>query len=147
MNHKRFLNDLSKAFAYFELTKNRVPCTLLEGKDYDMLTDNLKKIKIVYSFKLIHKTFKNGRRYEYNMWELQIPEKINFDYLFFVIYEGENKEVPDIIGYFIFSSDLITEMKKSKSLSIFESDITGSYRKEPKINKFKYFKNVDILKK
>jgi hypothetical protein len=90
-----------------------------------------------------HKTSKKGVDYNYNFWEHKLPLG-DYDYLICVCLENQDGKVIEN-GWFIFPKSVLEKIGEKGTINIFESDISGNYAREPKINKHHYFKNWKVL--
>ncbi len=113
-----------------------------KSSKFDLLTEGLKKIIIITAIMSEHKTIKNNKGYIYNFWEFQVPKNTDYDLLICFCFENIEHELK-INGWFSFPYQKI---EKSDSISIFESDISGNYIKEPKFFKHEFFNNTELFK-
>lgn len=111
---------------------------------FGLLTNTLQNLAITSAVMTNHKTKKKETEYNYNFWEFKIPKDMG-KYLICICLEKQDKKLIEN-GYFIFPKELIEKMGTTNTISIFESDLSGNYNREPKINKHKYFKNWKQLK-
>ena len=110
---------------------------------FELLTSSLQKLSITSALMTNHKTKKKDQEYNYNFWEFKIPQG-NYEFLICVClenFEGNIKEN----GFFVFPKSILDKLGEKNTINIFESDISGNYSREPKINKHKYFKNYNQL--
>ena len=110
---------------------------------FGLLSESLQKLAITTSLMANHKTSKNNNDYNYNFWEFKVPENYG-DYLICVCLEDFEGEIKTN-GYFIFPKETIEKLSKNHTINIFESDISGMYNREPKINKNYYFRNWRLI--
>lgn len=141
---KNYYKNLSNSYLYYLATKNSIFLEFSKNANYDFFNESLKKIKTNYAIKTEHKTQKNNKNYIYNIWEFNIQDN-QADYLILILFEKINKQTQEN-GLFIFPKEIIEKIKNKKTITIFESDITGNYTKEPKINKNFYYNNFNLLK-
>ena len=111
---------------------------------FGLLTETLQNLSITSALMTNHKTIKGKTEYNYNFWEFKIPKQLG-KFLICICFEKFENEIIEK-GYFIFPNQLIKKLGSKNTISIFESDISGIYSKEPKINKHKYFKNWRLIK-
>lgn len=112
---------------------------------FGLLTNSMQNLAIISAVMTNHKTKKGNKEYNYNFWEFKIPEnKTNF--LICVCFEFIEDKIK-VNGTFIFPKEIIDKIGKNNTINIFESDISGIYNREPKINKHKYFNNYNLIKK
>lgn len=110
---------------------------------FELLTSSLQKLTITSALMTNHKTRKKGNEYNYNFWEFKIP-KGDYEYLVCVCFENFEGNIREN-GYFVFPRSILEKFGDKNTISIFESDISGNYSREPKINKHQYFKNYKQL--
>lgn len=112
---------------------------------FELLTDSLENLAVISALMANHKTKKEENEYNYNFWEFKVPKNMG-KYLVCICLENIDGKLKEN-GYFIFPKEIIEKMGENNTISIFESDISGIYNREPKINKHQYFKNYNLLKK
>lgn len=142
---KDYLTKLSVSYAHYLLNKHHIECRSLSTTSSEIITESLKKLKITYGLKTEHTTKKNNQSYSYNIWELHLPSTGTYDYLLFIPLEQPGETIKEL-GCFIFPSEKIQEHQEKKSITIFDSDLTGNYKKEPKFNKNYFLNNFSLLK-
>lgn len=139
-------NLLGINYARFELSLKGINTIDAEKSlQISLLTKSLQKLAVTSSLMANHKTEKKGIIYDYNFWEHKIPES-EFDYLICTCFENIEGETKTN-GWFIFPKSIIEKLGSKNTINIFESDISGNYSREPKINKHFYFKNWKLLEK
>lgn len=111
---------------------------------FELLTESLQNLAVISAIMANHKSKKGENEYNYNFWEFKVPKNMA-NYLICVCLENQDGKLIEN-GYFIFPKSVIDKIGKNNTLSIFESDVSGIYNREPKINKHKYFKNYKIIK-
>jgi len=136
---------LGNSYARFELALRGInTLDTQKSLQISLLTNSLQKLAVTSALMTNHKTIKNNVEYNYNFWEYKIPQN-DFDFLICTCFENQdNKFIPN--GWFIFPKNIINKLTTKNTLNIFESDISGNYSKDPKINKNLYFKNWKLLK-
>ncbi len=143
--NKNYYQKLALSYTYYLLCKKGFNVLFVNNSNIDLFI-NSKKALVSYSLKTEHKTKKNNNEYIYNIWELNYNniKEVDYDYLILVILENIEKEINEI-GIFIFPKKIINKNLEKKTLTIFESDISGNYKKEPKFNKNFYFNNFTLI--
>ena len=110
---------------------------------FELLTSSLQKLATTSALMANHKTTKKDQDYNYNFWEHKLPNG-DYDFLICVCLENQDGKVIEN-GWFIFPKSVLNKLGEKNTINIFESDISGNYAREPKINKNYYFKNWKIL--
>ena len=110
---------------------------------FELLTSSLQKLATTSAVMTNHKTKKKEVEYNYNFWEHKVPQG-EFDFLICTCFEDQDGTIIEN-GWFIFPKKMIDSFGAKNTINIFESDISGNYAREPKINKHEYFKNSQIL--
>lgn len=137
---------IAKNYIKFKLGfKGIITQEIEKSLGFELLTDSMLKLGITSAIMANHKTKKENSEYNYNFWEFKVPENYG-DFLICVLFENQDEEYK-INGYFIFPKNLINSIGEKGTINIFESDISGMYTREPKINKHQYFKNYTLLLK
>jgi len=139
------LKKLSYSYIFYLLVKNSIDTSPVCGSSNFVLNKNNKIIKVVYALKTEHKTKRNKATYTYNIWEVNNLEDVDEDFLIVLLYDNLEDFIKEL-GVFILPRDIVLKIRDKKSITFFESDLTGNYVKEPKINKHFYFNNFDLLK-
>jgi len=139
---------LSKIYIRFKLAKKGIMTQEIEKSlGFELLTDSMQNLGVISSVMANHKSKKINNEYNYNFWEFKIPKSYG-NFLICVCFEkleGNNKNNVKENGYFIFPKEIIEKIGKKGTINIFESDLSGIYSREPKINKNFYFKNWKLL--
>jgi len=137
--------NLSYAYIYYLFVKNSIDVSLICGSSEFFFNKMSKRIKVAYALRSEHRTKKKEDFYIYNIWEVNNLDTVDSDFLIVVLYDNLEDIVKEL-GVFIFPKEVVLKIREKKSITFFESDISGNYKKEPKINKHSYFNNFDILK-
>jgi hypothetical protein len=112
---------------------------------FGLLTSSMQKLSITSSIMANHKTVKEDKEYNYNFWEFKVPQG-GFDFLICVCLEKIEEKIK-VNGCFVFPKEIVLKLSKNYTINIFESDISGLYSREPKLNKHKYFEHYENIKK
>lgn len=117
------------------------------GFAFDLLGQDGKKIEVKAATPSKCKKIKRGRTYEYKVWQFRLSteqQKEQPDFHVCVVLENlENTP----LGYFIFPKGALKVYTEDKCgmLSIYESDISGTIKKENKLDRHQYLNKWDLI--
>lgn len=141
-----FLSYLGECYVPLELAKRKLKVAKLHDVAFDFLAKNGAKIEVKSALPSLNKTYKESvhKTYEYKYWQFRVTteEQQQSDFFVCVVFEKPD-HAP--VGYFIFPNESIKTLGKSNMIGVFESDITGDFKKVNKENKNQYFNNWNLI--
>lgn len=134
---RRSLSYLGECYVQLELAKNNYMTLRADRFYFDFLGQNGCKIEVKTALPSKNRALKKGRWYEYRAWQFRLSTEKQHIADFFVYTVFEEMSKPPI-GYFIIPQEEVAKIGPSNMLVIFESDLTGDFKKENKINRHRY---------
>ena len=145
-NDEILLSYLGECFVPLELAKKRLKVAKVHDVSFDFLAKNGARIEVKSALPSLNRSYKEkvDKTYEYKFWQFRITTEEQRQSDFFVCIAFEKLD-QNPIGYFIFPNSAIKTLEKSGHISVFESDISGNFKKVNKENKYQYFNNWDLI--
>ena len=133
------LSYLGECYVKLELAKRSIKTLKTYGFYFDFLTQNNCRVEVKAALPSKNRTFKKGKWYEYKYWQFRLSHsKQQADFFVCVVFDTLEKPPR---GIFIFPRTALATLESSQGFSIFESDLTGDFKKQNKIDKVQYLNN------
>lgn len=146
MNNETYLAYLGECFVQLELAKRKLKVVKLHGLSFDFLAENGAKLEVKSALPSLNKSYKEkvGKTYEYKFWQFRLsdPAQRQSDFFICVVFEKIDQNP---LGFFVFPREAVKTLGKSDLISVFESDISGNFKKVNKENKHQYFNNWELI--
>lgn len=142
----RILGYLGECYAKLEMAKKSFFVSGVDhGFHFDMLCENGLKIDVKASLPSINKKLYRGKWYTYKNWQFRLTNPKQMEVNDFIVCVVFSKIEDPPLGYFIFPIEHIRKFRKSRNITVFESDIKGEFKKSSKKDIFQYFNNWDLI--